>query len=195
MRNLSRRTFLLASATVPLAGCSTISGIIGNTTSSQQIVTALQAVATEITQVIPQLSQVPGFAGNTLTAVQQVVAEIQQVLSGVSSAITQGQGQSILIQVENYINDLAPLVLPFVSLIPGGSIIGMVVAALPAIEAAAGVVASALSNLSKSIATSAPPLPASARLRATTPISTSQQYLNLLEQRASVRYSHRLRAH
>lgn len=186
---LSRRHLiqLTGSAAVGslLAGCATL----GNgSTLAQTAVTALQAVATEITQVIPQLITA-GLGGNTLSAVQNIVAEIQQVLSGVSNAMTQSQGQSILQQVESYINDLAPLVLPFVSAIPGGSIVGLIVAALPAIEAVVGVAFTYLTNIAQGLATTAP-------TTATRPRAVfgqnSNLYLQLLEQRAkaSRRYRH-----
>lgn len=181
---LSRRMLLLSgAAAVTVAGCSTLSNW---TTITQQAVTALQAIAAEITQIIPQLVSA-GLGGNTLTAVQNIVTEIQSVLSGVTTAITNGQGQSILIQVEDLINQLAPLVLPFLSAIPGGSIIGMIVAALPAIEALVGVAITALTNLAQSLASSAPAVTSSryrGRLRKAVP---SQAYLQMLEAAAAAR--------
>lgn len=184
--SLSRRRLLVFGAGASmfaLAGCAS-SGTTTTTPNVSGWVTALQALAAEAGQIIPQLSQVAGFS-SVEPQVQQIVAGIQQALSGVSSAWTQSQGQSALTTVENYINDLAPIVLPFVGMIPGvgtaGSVIGLIVASLPAIEAALNVALSALTPQATSLQQTAPPLPASARLGAAPPsASVSQQYVNLL---------------
>jgi hypothetical protein len=163
-----------------LAGCAT-----GTPTTGAAWVTALESIASEIALAVPQLVEA-GLGGNTLTSVQEVVAEIQQALSGVGAAITATAGQDVLVQVEGYINAIAPLVQPFLSLIPGGSIIGLIVAALPAIEALLNVAVTALTSVAQSLASSAPAVAASGKLRGTPSAALSQQYLILLEQRARV---------
>lgn len=191
---LSRRNFLLASTGVAAVGTGLGSCAIFSPTGTSEWVPPLQAIAVEITQIIPELVKV-GLGGNTLNSVQQIVGEIQQVLSAITSASNQGQGQSVLAQIENYINDLAPLILPFVSLIPGGTIIGLIVAALPAIEAMLNVIVTQLTALAQSLAGSAPPLPsASGRFGARFGVN-SQAYVTLLVNRAaqrSARFRHSL---
>lgn len=207
MRMLSRRTLLMASAVAPLAGCSTLNSFVGNTTVPQWV-TALQAVAAEVGQILPQLQQYVSVPAATASEITAAVSGMQQVLSGVSTSWSQAQGESALQQIETYINNIAPLVLPILTAagvsIPGGAIISLIIASLPAIEAAVGMVLSALSSTSVQVAQVAvpPSSAASARLRATfapTPFAQLQQvspiYLQMLEQRAKAKYAARHRRH
>ena len=186
IQSLSRRRLLALAAggslAAVLAGCGTTGGTTTTTTASSWV-QAFQALAAEAQLIVPELTAV-GLGGNTLTSVQSIVGDIESVLSGVSTAMTQSQGQSVLAQVEGYINNLAPLVLPFVSLIPGGSVIGLIVAALPAIEALVNFGISALTPVTAQLAASAPAPTASAKLKGSVTAPTAQQYLNLLIQKA-----------
>jgi hypothetical protein len=182
----SRRRFLLlgaAALALPVFGCATTP----NTTPAW--VAALQAIATEASSILPQLAAV-GLSGAALASAQTIVKEIQAALSAIGVASTVSQGQAVLQQVETYINALAPLVLPFVAAVPGGTIIGLVVAALPAVETALNFVASLLTPVAQQLASSAPPLPASAGFGAP---SASQQYMNLLILRGQAKRARRLR--
>jgi hypothetical protein len=182
----SRRRFLLlgaAALALPVFGCATTP----NTTPAW--VAALQAIATEASSILPQLAAV-GLSGAALASAQTIVKEIQAALSAIGVASTVSQGQAVLQQVETYINALAPLVLPFVAAVPGGTIIGLVVAALPAVETALNFVASLLTPVAQQLAASAPPLPASAGFGAP---SASQQYMNLLILRGQATRARRLR--
>ena len=128
----------------------------------------------------------------TATQISTYITAIEQAVSAVGGSITQTQGQSVLDQIESAINAIAPLVLPFVSAIPGGSYIGLIVAALPALETAVGFLVSALTPAAVQVAQTAPPLPASATFGAIN-LPVSQQYLNLLISKAKA--SHRFHAH
>ena len=187
IQSVSRRRLLTLAAggslAAVLAGCGTTGGGTTTTTTASNWVQAFQALAAEAQLIVPELTAV-GLGGNTLTSVQAIVGDIESVLSGVSTAMTQTQGQSVLAQVEGYINNLAPLVLPFVSLIPGGSVIGLIVAALPAIEALVNFGISELSSVTAQLAASAPAPTVSAKLKGSVAAPTAQQYLNLLIQKA-----------
>ena len=187
IQSVSRRRLLTLAAggslAAVLAGCGTTGGGSTTTTTVSGWVQAFQALAAEAQLIVPELTAV-GLGGNTLTSVQAIVGDIESVLSGVSTAMTQTQGQSVLAQVEGYINNLAPLVLPFVSLIPGGSVIGLIVAALPAIEVLVNFGISALTPVTAQLAASAPAPTASAKLKGSVAAPTAQQYLNLLIQKA-----------
>jgi len=187
----SRRNFLMLTAgagALALAGCANGGSV---TTSIPTWVSAIQAIGTEVGQIVTQLpSSVPAA---TASQIQTIISEIQQAASAVGAASTQSAGQSTLSQIEAYINDLAPLVLPFVSAIPGGSIIGIIVAALPAIEVALNMLISTLSPTAKTLVSTAPALPASKKFGAT-PLQVSQQYLNLLLHKASARFGRRFHA-
>ena len=164
-----------------LAGCAT-------TNINGQVpiwVAAFQAILTEAASILPQLQAV-GLTGNALSNASTIISEIKAALSAINAASTASQGMNVLQTVEIYINSLAPLVLPFVSLIPGGAVIGLIVAALPAIEAALNIVVTLLTPQAQTIAQSAPVLPASARYGGAV---NSQAYLNLLIQRASSKLS------
>ena len=174
---LTRRTLL--SSVAPAAVAISVAGCwpTPTPTTIPTWVAGLQAIATEIALVIPEL-QVVGLGGNTLTSAQAIVTEIQTALAAISATSTTTQGQSVLIQVEGYINALAPLILPFVSLIPGGTTIGIIIAALPALEALVNIAVSLLSAQAASIASTAPPLPAAAKVGAA--LTPAEQYLQWL---------------
>jgi hypothetical protein len=121
---------------------------------------------------MPQLTKA-GLSGATVTTVSTAITAISAAGNDISAAATATQGQSTLIQIEGYVNAIAPDVLPFVSLIPGGGILALVIAALPAIEAMLNFAVSLLSAEAKTIAVAAtPPTPAptsAARMAATAP--------------------------
>ncbi len=187
---ISRRMFLAATApgALALAGCGTTLIPTPVTTAIPQWVSAIQAVGTEVGQLVAALPSSVIPAG-TVTEIQNVVATIQSIASGISAATTASAGQSALSQIEALINDLAPLILPFTSSIPTiGPIIGIVVAALPAIEALLTPFISLVSSTTQSLATLAPAVTtASGRYRAVFG-QNSQAYLQLLLKKASSRY-------
>jgi len=199
---LTRRSLLATAApaalAIGLAGCgTTISGITNTvTTVGPTVIAALQALGTMFAQVVPQLAPF-GLTGTSQSEALSIISTIESALSGVGSTLTLSQGQSILTVVENSLNTLAPIILAAIpaaalAAIPGGSIIGLIVAALPAIEAGVNFLVSLIGQAASSLKTSAPALPASSRFKALA-TGSSQQYMNLLIQRASAasRYHHR----
>ena len=96
-----------------------------------QWVAGLQAVGQEFSLVAPQL-QAAGLGGSALAQAQSIIGQIIAAAGAISNASAAAQGQSTLLQIEGYINALAPLVAPFAAGVPG---LGLIVAALPAIEA------------------------------------------------------------
>lgn len=178
---LNRRALLLAGVFLigtPLVGCS-------STTTVPTWVAALQAIATEFNLVMPQLVTA-GMSSDVAAKVQAIIAQIQQALTAINSASTQTQGQSVLTTVEGYINALTPLALPFVAAIPGGSVLGLIIAALPAIELAVNMVTSLLNPNALKVASSAPPLPANMTAKAGATFdgskASSQAYMDWLVQ-------------
>ena len=167
---LTRRSLILttAPAALALAGCATSGGTI--TFSVANFTAAIQAIAAEVGEIIPTIAGVTSIPAATVSEIQSIVAEIQQVAAGVGQVSTATAGQTLLTQIEGYINDLAPIVLPLLSAIPGIGpaigIIGIIVGALPEIEAAVNIVTSLLSSQAQALVTAAPQ-PASAALRST----------------------------
>lgn len=192
---LTRRALFAGAAPcalLALSGCGTTGGTTNINSQVPIWVAALQAIGTEITSVLPQLQSF-GLTGSALANAQAIVAKIETVLSGIGSASTATQGQSTVATIEGYINTLAPIILPFVSAVPGGSIIGMIVAALPAIETAVNILITYLTPQAQQVAATAPPPPAGAVFGA----SSSNAYLNMLlnaaaQHKASARF-HRKR--
>lgn len=184
---MNRRNLLVSVAALPFLQLSLPSSC---SQVQQQLPTwlaGLQAVATEAAQILPELQAV-GLSGSAVTTAENAVAGIQKALSALSAASTTLQGASVLVTVENYINVLAPIALPFVAAVPGGSTFALIVAALPAIEIAVNFGVSLLSPTALQAA-SAAPAPAITTGSVTsavkgTPVATSQDYLNLLIQRA-----------
>lgn len=176
---VTRRVFLTATApgALMLAGCA------GSSTGSVSVwIAGLQAIETEVQALLPAIATATSVPAATLTEITTILQGISTALSTVGTASTTLTGQSVLAQVEGYINALAPLILPFISVIPGGQYISLIVAALPAIETALNFISN-LTAQALSLATAAPVV-ASARLRgpaavALTP-AVSQLYLNML---------------
>lgn len=167
---MTRRALLLG--TTALVGCSSINQAV------PVWVAALQAVGEEFQLVMPQL-QGAGLSGANAAVATTVIQNAEKALAVIDATSTQTQGQSTLITVEQYINALAPLVIPFASLIPGGAAIGLIVAALPAIELAVNLGASLLSTQAQALAASAPKVASAVYGRASAPL-TAQQALDIL---------------
>ena len=196
---ISRRALIVGAPSLALpaallSGCGGSTGLPSNTVVGQissTVLSGLQAIAATITSVAPQLVAA-GLPSSALGTVNGYIQDIEQVVAGVNSASSAATGATVLSDVETYINTIAPIILPFVSAIPGGSIIGLIVAALPAIETALGTFISLLTPAAKQVATTAPTLPASARFGgALTP--PADVYLYMLERAAAAKASRRLR--
>lgn len=175
---IGRRDLLRASALTPLAG---LMACAGGSQAVPQWMTAIQAVGQEFALVLPQLQQAGMPASDAATA-QQVIAQIQQAATAVGTASSATQGQSALIQIEGAINAIAPIALPFVSLIPGGSILGLIIVALPAIETMLNVTVSLLSAPAKQIAATAPAAAPTTPTAAAAPLDPAQALGIILRQ-------------
>jgi len=177
---ISRRKILLSA--VAMSPLLMAGSCINNIPANPSVwISGIQAIATEISQIVGMLSTA-GVSPSVIAQVQSIVASIQAAAAAVGTAVTQTAGQSILTQIEGYINALVPILQPFLSLIPGiGSIMGIIVIALPAIEAALNIIIGALSPAAIALGTLAPPLP----LTAAPGFDVHQAYLNMLIQRAN----------
>lgn len=95
----------------------------------------------------------------TTTTVSGIAALVQQVVTALGNAASASQGQSALITIETYVNALVPViypvVLPFIAAAtPGGGFaIGLIIANLPAIEAALNFEVNIAGNLVKTLLT------------------------------------------
>ena len=182
MNPITRRDLIYGAALIPvgiaLADCSP--------NVEPTFVAALQAVGQEISLALPQL-QKAGLSNNLAGTIAKAITAIEAAASGVGMATTATQGQSVLIQIEGDINAIVPVVAPFVALVPGGAIISLVIAALPAIEAMVNFGVSLLSNQAKQVAaTAVVPTPAAGSLaRSEAPIDPAQAALAELLRRAA----------
>ncbi len=152
-RMISRRTALLAgTSTLALSACS----LSGGGGLPSVVVAGFQAIAQEVQLALPQL-QAAGLSGTAANTVTTIIGGVQAAARVVSAVSTPTQGSSTLTTIESYVNEIAPLVAPFVSLVPGGGIIALVIAALPELEAALNFTVSLLSAQAKQIAAAATP--------------------------------------
>lgn len=137
--NINRRHALaLLGSTALLAGC----------TAAQvaQWVAAEQAIAQEFTIVQPELIALGYNPAQKITIdgvaldITGIAGLIQNVTTALSAASTVSEGQSTLIMIETYVNAMTPVIWPVVEPLivaanPGaGLTIGLIVAALPAVE-------------------------------------------------------------
>lgn len=187
---ISRRSLLLTTAPAALA----LAGCAGGTTTFNVagFAQAIQAVSDELNQVLGSLP-VGSIPAATLATIEKFIGDIKTVAAGVASVTTPQAGQSLLITIEDYFNQLAPIILPLISVIPGigsaASILGIIIAAMPAIEAIVNMLITALTPAAQSLAKAAPALPAtSGRFFRAAYGQNSQGYLNLLINRTKTRY-------
>jgi hypothetical protein len=178
---MNRRALVTTALMLPIgyvvSGMSTCGG--GTSVTSTTISDALkgiQALGTEASAIYQQL--VAGgmkVSSATASTVQTILNGIQSAASSLTAANAATLGQSILAQVEGYINALAPLVAPFVT--GGGStILQIALMALPAIETGFNMLVSLLTPAAKALVPA--PTPTAA---AVTPAQALQQLIGLAE--------------
>lgn len=159
MDQIDRRALLALAASAPiLAAC-----------PAGQIplyVSAIQSLGQDALLVMPQLTAA-GLSGNAASTAANIVNGITAAAGIIGATSTQAQGATALTQIELYINALAPFAASFAGLVPGGSMIGLIVAALPAIEEAVNLVVTLITNEAKSLAATAPKPAAAMRSTAT----------------------------
>ena len=154
---------------------------IGVTVPLSSAVTAIQAFGQYLAQTfLPSLtgSGVP-ISNNVLGTISKIITGISGVANAVGTASSATTG-SVLATIEGYVNQLAPVVQPYLSMIPGfGSIAAIAFMALPAIEGLVNMGATLLSPLVQQIAAAPVPAGPTAAGVALTP----QQALQLLLQK------------
>ena len=194
---LTRRRLLATAApaaALALAGCASGSG-----TTTSTWIAALEAIGTELASVLPLLQSSGAIPVAAISQATVIINDILSVLAAINSASTMLTGYSVLTQIEGYLNALASVIAPYLSLIPGvGTVVGLIVMALPAIELAVNLLVSLISPQLQALASAAPALPLSAKLRGANASQVSQVYEQLLIARAgALRASGRLgkRAH
>lgn len=164
---MNRRQLLVSSSALALAACqpgapTTSGGVPGNPLSGVTLTQALQgvqALSAQAQAIYQQLvSAGMRVSSGTATTVQTILTQIQNAASALTPVSTAVQGQSVLQQVESYINTLIPIAAPFLPLIPGGAggIISLIVAALPAIEAGFNMIVSFLTPATTAVAAPSP---------------------------------------
>lgn len=141
---ITRRNLLRVTALLPvgyaMGSCGTLP-VVG------AFVGPIEAIGQQITLDAPQfqsvIATVPAYAGQAASLVSKVTGidtAIQAAAAAIGAASTQSEGQSTLITIETYMNALAPIVGPplqaaAAAAFPGGGlVVGLVIAALPAIE-------------------------------------------------------------
>ena len=159
---LSRRKLLstavpCALLAVPLAGCA--GGLDSLFSGVPQYVSLAQSALGLIPSVIAELPSF-GVPAASLTKATSILSQVQAGLSAIASAASASAGASMLTTVETYVNALASLIGPYVvaaaGVVPGlGTIIGLLFAFLPEIEAAINYGVSQLTPLVKQVAATA----------------------------------------
>jgi hypothetical protein len=193
-----RRTFAL------LGGASLIP-LLARCTPAETAawVAAEEAIGQEFAAVAPELAGLGVNVNTSFTVAGQAVtvggvaALVSNATSALSAASADSVGQTTLVKIEAYINTMTgaiwPVIGPVVSAAspPVGFTIGLIVAAMPAIEGmlnfAVDFGGTLLSADALALAKLAPQ-PASARFTmhpGLVPVVSPQQYLNLLLQRAA----------
>jgi hypothetical protein len=181
---LSRRQLLSTSAFLPaafaLAACaSTTPGTTPvNTTTLPQWIQGIEAIGQQITSAIPALVTA-GLPTSSLPTVTTVIGAIQDAASAISSASAATTGQSVLLKIEGFFNQLTPIISPFVAMIPGyGGIIALALQAIPALEGALNIGVSLLTPATSALAV--PSVPAGRMAMAAPPMSPDQALAALI---------------
>ena len=185
--NLSRRALFCKAPTVmlplglALAGCAATTATTGGTTVTSAV-TAIQAFGQYLAQTfLPALTgSGVSIPTSTLTTISNIISGIGSAANAIGTAASATAG-STLATIENYVNQLAPVIQPFIAMIPGvGSIASIAFMALPAIEGLVNMASTLLSPLVQSIAAqpAATSTPTAARVAL-----TPQQALAILLQK------------
>jgi hypothetical protein len=150
-----------------------------NTTTLPQWIQGIEAIGQQITGAIPALLTA-GLPTSVLPTVTTVIGAIQNAAGAISSASTATAGQSVLLKIEGFFNQLTPIITPFVAMIPGyGGIIALALQAIPALEGALNIGVSLLTPAT--VALTVPPASAGPQAM------SSGQALNALIAGASFR--------
>lgn len=160
MTSITRRALLRTTAfTAPafaLAACAGPGGVpVTVNVPVSSWANAIQGIGQYFTQqFLPSLTGAGAkIPQSTLATIERIVGGIGGAAAGVDAATTQSQGASTLQTIENYVNELAPVVGPFLALIPGaGPILSIALAALPAVEGLVNMGSTLLSPLAQQIA-------------------------------------------
>lgn len=162
MNPITRRALLRTTAfTAPafaLAACAGAGGGVPVTVNVpvSSWTNAIQGIGQYFTQqFLPSLTSAGAkIPASTLGTIERIVGGIGGAAAGVNAATTQSQGAGVLATIENYANELAPVVAPFLALIPGaGPILTIALAAMPAVEGLVNMGSTLLSPLAQQIAT------------------------------------------
>lgn len=129
--NINRR--MAFAAPLLVSGCAAPTG--GGTSEIPIWASEIGTLGATITELTPEMVAA-GMPQSAATAMGTIVSNITKAASALNVASTTSQGQSTLGQIEGYINALIPIITPFLSLVPGGSVITIILAGLPAIELA-----------------------------------------------------------
>src|ERR1700722_4793643 len=129
MNHITRRRLLRTASVVPVAAALAACGALTPSptpsptptptpSSAPAWVTGIDDVGAMVSTGIAEL-QGFGLGGAALSTAQSIVAGIEQAAGAVGALSTPAAGSSALATIESYVNQLAPVVAPFVSLIPG----------------------------------------------------------------------------
>jgi len=155
---LSRRALFCRAPTVMLPLGLALAGCASTTTSGattvSTAVTAIQAFGQYLAQTFLPALTGSGVAipASALTTISKIISGIGGVANAIGTAASATAG-SALATIENYVNQLAPVIQPFLAMIPGvGSIASIAFMALPAIEGLVNMASTLLSPLVQQIA-------------------------------------------
>ena len=142
MRQLTRRRALaLFGTTALIAGCAALKSVNWQA-MLQSIGQDWAAVSGELAELGVDVNVTIALPGGGTTTVSGLAALVTKVTGGISAASTATEGQNALVIIEGYVNVLVPVIWPVVQPMiatasPGaGLTLGLIVADLPAIEAA-----------------------------------------------------------
>jgi hypothetical protein len=185
---LTRRALLRSTALVPVSvlvvSCAPAPSVTMTPNPVPQWLAALQAIGTIGLNAIPELKSA-GLVGTGAAQATTIIQNVVSAASAISASSTATQGQSVLIQIEGDANALAPIIAPFLPLIPGGGVIGLIFAALPLIEAGVNL---GVSLLSPKVTAMAAAVPTRVPMAGTGPVPpmTAQEAVNELIARAAL---------
>ncbi len=97
-----RRSFLMTTALVPVAGCATISQTLNKNLA--QIISDVSLIANGIGSILPQLSSLVGLSDAARSTIQDAIAGIKLVADQVKGIASTADGQPLIQRLETYLN-------------------------------------------------------------------------------------------
>ncbi len=136
-----RRSFLMTTALVSVAGCATLSQTFNKNLA--QIISDVSLIANGVGSLLPQIAALTGLSAAAITTIQQAITAIKSIADQIKGISSTADAQPLVQRIESYLNTIvgALAVLPLPP--PISVILQAATVLLPIVEALVGMLVTA----------------------------------------------------